>query len=131
MILTPTKASYLLMSMLKVLYPCCNFPLIYLKVAGFLTILQIICVLLYIHPYIFDVLTGQEVDLSLRISQPVIQSPKRDHESVGIQFQYGSLETSETKKSKASSPATLRSKNHTFVSFGPKLFNLTRQGLID
>ncbi|OAY62738.1 Floral homeotic protein APETALA 2 [Ananas comosus] len=45
---------------------------------------------------------GQEVDLSLRISQPVIQSPKRDHESVGIQFQYGSLETSETKKSKAS-----------------------------
>ncbi|KAG1371610.1 APETALA2-like protein 1 [Cocos nucifera] len=42
--------------------------------------------------------TGHDVDLNLRISQPVARSPKKDHSSIGIQFHYGLLESSDAKK---------------------------------
>ncbi|XP_020087557.1 ethylene-responsive transcription factor RAP2-7-like isoform X2 [Ananas comosus] len=84
---------------------------------------------------------GQEVDLSLRISQPVIQSPKRDHESVGIQFQYGSLETSETKKSKVDSSFQQASQPHNTVmlpehpysrtALGPAIFTASEERAIE
>ncbi|XP_008789031.1 APETALA2-like protein 1 isoform X2 [Phoenix dactylifera] len=51
--------------------------------------------------------TGHDIDLNLRISQPVAHSPKRDHNSVGIQFHYGLLESSDAKKATIDSPSSL------------------------
>ncbi|XP_072959345.1 APETALA2-like protein 1 isoform X1 [Typha angustifolia] len=57
--------------------------------------------------------TSHEVDLNLRISQPLIQNPKRDQNSVGIQFCYRTSEASEMKKSKVEkSSSQLASQPH-------------------
>nr|XP_010907514.1 APETALA2-like protein 1 isoform X2 [Elaeis guineensis] len=74
--------------------------------------------------------TGHDVDLNLRISQPVAHSPKKDHNSIGIQFHYGLLESSDAKKVTIDSTSSQLAgqPHHVWTAQRPALFPTIEEG---
>nr|AKG94172.1 transcription factor AP2 [Dendrocalamus latiflorus] len=57
---------------------------------------------------------GADVDLNLSISQPALQSPQRDKNSLGLQLHHGLFDGSEVKRAKIDAPSELAGRPHRF-----------------
>ncbi|KAG1339153.1 APETALA2-like protein 1 [Cocos nucifera] len=66
--------------------------------------------------------TGHDVDLNLRISQPVACSPKRDQDSMGIQFHFGSRSDAKKEMIDIPSPHLAGELHHVRTAQYPTVF---------